>query len=200
MSFRTSFGKIWKLPDRRTEDPEKYADEELVSLFQQKKETTYVAILMERYLPQITAFGYRHLKNKEHTKDFTHDLFLKLCDRLRNADITNFKSWLFKVMKNMFLDQVKHHKVILKYRQHQAVQIQPEQGEAVLDTQMDREHLHRALENLNAKEKLCIRAIYLEEKSYKEVSDATGLTFNQIRGIRERAITKMRDALMKIYK
>ena len=190
MCFHTSL----LLKNRR--NIKKWADLELVEQYQQRGDTLLVAELLERHSNLIMAFAYKHIKNPDQVKDFTQDLFLKLCKKLKEAQVKNFKSWFFIFMRNSYFDEARRKVLRKNYLDELAIQQTETKAE---ETKIDKDYLYKVLEKLKEKERTCIRLIYLEEKSYEEVSKDTGWTFNQIRGLRERATKKLKQLMSKEY-
>ena len=166
----------------------------LISSYKETRNPALVAQLMDKYSAQIVAFALGSLKNKEDVKDFTHDVYLKLCDKLLKEDVQNFRNWLSRFMKNMFLDQKRKEQVQKKHLNRLTT------GESYsidreLFMNMDKKLIHKAIAQLAERERECIRVLYLEGKHYKEMMAETGWTFNQIKGVRERATRKLRTIL-----
>lgn len=174
-------------------------DLELIDSYKKTKDTALVAQLMEKYSPQILAFGLRSLKNQDDVKDFAHDVYIKLCDKLLSEEIDNFKSWLSRFMKNLFFDKKRKEKV---HRNHLDRLIQEDSYtiDKALFMSMDKKLIHAAIAKLADREKECIKTLYLEGKNYKEMMAETGWTFNQIKGVRERATKKLRELLSAEFK
>lgn len=178
------------------------SDLDLIRSYQVSQSPAFVSQLMQRYSGHIVAFSMDHFQDHEYTKDFTNDIFIKLCDKLKKERITNFKNWLYVFMKNMFYDIKRREKLHSVY-----VDQQPKQEEYSIERQLqhqlDHPHLHAAMKELSEQERKCLRLIYLEDKRYAEIIQETGWTFNQIRGLRDRATGKLRalvtDELKQTY-
>lgn len=170
---------------------EKQQDSALIQAYQASRNTEYVARLMERYTGHIIAFSVDHFKNYDDVQDFTNDIFLKLCEKLAKEQVTHFKSWLYSFMKNMFYDIKRREQLHTAF-----VEQQPRSDGYSIDKKiqhrLDHEHLHAALDELSDQERQCIELIYLQGKRYNEIIRETGWTFNQIRGLRDRATKKLR--------
>lgn len=171
------------------------SDAELIHAFQKEDDQQALVVLLRRYSGYVIAFAGQHLKDSEAARDFSQELFLVLREKLRKTEVRNFKPWLYTVMRNLFLDgarRVAVHRKVLEL-------LPPAEAgysvEREIDLKLFRPRLEAALESLTEPEERCIRAIYLEEKSYAEVMAETGWKFNQMRGLRERAMKKLRKQL-----
>lgn len=167
-------------------------DLDLIRQYKEKKNPLFVSSLLDKYSAQIIAFGLEHFKNREDIKDFTNDLFLKLCEKLKKEEVSNFKGWLYVFMKNMFYDAKRREKLHTVYvessekSEHYSI-------ETSLFRELDKDVLNNALGALSADERACLQHIYFEGKSYNEIIQETGWAFNKIRGLRDRATKKLRD-------
>lgn len=174
-------------------------DLELIAQYKRTKNPELVAQIMDKYSAQILAFGMRSFKNREDVKDFTHDIYLKLCDKLLSEEINHFKNWLSRFMKNMFFDKKRKEQVQNNYlnrldkNDHYSI-------DKDLWMNMDKNLIHKTIGRLEERERICVTILYLEGKNYKEMMKETGWTFNQIKGVRERAAKKLKKFLSHEFK
>lgn len=173
------------------------SDEDLVKSFQAFGNKKAVLLLMRRYSGYIVAFGMRQFKDREKVKDFTQDLFVKLCDKLKTSDVKHFNSWLHTIMRNMFYDKVRREQLHDRFEDLQKGKPEHYEIESEMDRAAEAQILQNAIDQLNPEEARCVRMIYLEELDYKEVMKATGWTFNQVRGYRQRGMLKLKALLGK---
>ena len=171
-------------------------DLELVARYRNQGDMQCIAILMDRYAGQIVAFGIKQLDNQEDVRDFANDVYLKLTEKLKTNEPQNFKSWLYVFMRNLCYDKGRRQQLA-----EQFVVSQKAAGtdvvEEEIDKTLDHKLLHQAIDELPNRESEVIRLIYLEEKNYLEAMEATGLTFNQLRGIRNRGMARLKVSLQK---
>lgn len=170
------------------------SDEELMAEYRKTSNTQLVLDLMERHRAQILLFGLKQFRNSEDVKDFTNDVFVKLSEELSKREIANFRAWLKVFLRNLFHDKVRKESVRAHYLST-LVNDADRSFEHRVIREMDRHLLYRAMEGLSGNEQKCLQLLYLEEYSYEEVGEQTGWTFNQIRGLRDRAFRKLRHEL-----
>src|SRR3989338_1254753 len=79
-------------------------DEELVKLALKNPE--YFEDIVIKYQKPIVGFHYNFLKNPQDAEDLAQDTFLKIYLNLRYFDEKKgeFKNWIFKIAKNIFID------------------------------------------------------------------------------------------------
>ncbi|MEO0473288.1 MAG: sigma-70 family RNA polymerase sigma factor [Bacteroidota bacterium] len=169
------------------------SDQELLARYRVQADPNIVSVLMERYSAQIIGMSMKYLKDEEDVKDFAGDLFIKLTEKLESTEVKNFKSWLGTTVNNRLHDMGRKTKVRQLYKSQ--LKEGTDEIEGRLGQSMDNHHLIKAIGQLSEKEKTCIMMIYFEEKSYHDIMEELDWTFNQVRGTRERAIRKLREAL-----
>jgi RNA polymerase sigma factor (sigma-70 family) len=82
-------------------------DLELVSLFKESGDNSYIGELFKRYTHLIFGVCMKYLKDEEDSKDAVMQIFEKLPDDLKKHEITNFKGWLHSVAKNYCLMELR---------------------------------------------------------------------------------------------
>ena len=131
----------------------------------------------------------KYLGNEEESEDMAMTVFTKLFEELKKVEVISFKNWLLTVTRNQCLMQLRHRKTIERSRQEILRDLEAEvmetanEGHLIAGNTEEAEagFLEAAIEKLNEAQKHCIRLFYLEERSYKEVSDATGFTMNEVK-------------------
>ena len=89
---------------------------------------------------------------------------------------SEFSTWMYRVALNTAITMVKkRNDRKLKFKQY-SDHFQPETG---IDYTEDIQILHKAIAHLNRIEKAIV-LMYLEEKSYKEMAEALGMTVKNI--------------------
>ncbi len=183
-------------------DYSQISDQDLVKQFQEQEDNTCILELMDRYADLISGLCYRYFDDQEDVKDFTSELFIKLSRQLKklNTDeVRNFNGWLYTYIKHRILDQLRKAKTYRNYKQGYGLEVvkyeKPDEG--VL--QLDREKLYHSMTRLSANEKLCVELIYLQERTYQEIMKEHGFSFNQVRGFRDRGVTKLKTLLKEDF-
>ena len=114
---RKSF--IHRLIPVRSRDLTVLDDQTLVAEYKESQNKDLIVELMDRYSPQIMAFGARYVKDRDALRDFGQEVFLKLCEKLLRAEVDQFATWLYVFMRNMFYDQQRRQQVHQRYLQAQ---------------------------------------------------------------------------------
>ena len=165
------------------------SDEELLSAFRKSGDSNLVGELYKRYMHLVFGVCMKYLKNTENSKDAVMQIFEWLLTALRNQEIRNFKGWLYTVVRNHCLMQLRKEKTWQKVFTVEKEKMNEEymESEDALhllnedDTEKNSLRLIRALDLLNGEQKRCIELKYFEDKSYEEVTAITGFNMNQVK-------------------
>lgn len=175
-------------------DLQELPDSTLLEHFQATSDLQVISVLLDRYKDLIIGMSMKFLKDQEEVRDFIGRLYLKLADKLERSEVKNARAWLCMVTMNLLRDD--NRKGIVRDQYRRSLKEEVDWSERKSDFGMDAAHLHTAMDKcLSEKEQTVVKMIYFEDNSYQEIMEETGWTFNQVRGLRERAIKKLRDGL-----
>lgn len=154
-------------------------DTRLLQLYASTGNPEYLGDLYDRYTHLVYGVCLKYLQDEEASKDAVMQIFEKLVVSLRDAEVQHFKSWLYTVVKNHCLMQLRaqrqHHYTDLRTLDN----LVDEDSEEVT---VDRWPLiERGLETLPTEQQQCIRLFYLEQRSYQEVAELTGYGLKKVK-------------------
>lgn len=164
-------------------------DEQLVARYAQTHNKEIIGILYQRYTHLLFTVCYKYLGNDADAEDTVMLVFEKLFELLRKSEIQNFKSWIYTITKNECLMHLRHKKSGERILEDNLKKLDTEIMESVdhnhLSNVSDGEqrirYLETALTGLSSEQKRCIELFYLNEKSYQEVEQITGYTYNEVK-------------------
>jgi len=154
-------------------------------------------------------FIKKAVNKTEDAEDLTQDVFLQLTKAFNEAQsIESVTSWIYRVAKNKIID---------KYRKKSTVNfttIEGDNGDLSFDdllpdlngipdqqywqTQV-RETLDSALEELPEEQRSVFVKQEFEQKSFKDISQETGLTVNTLISRKRYAVLHLRKRLVSLY-
>ncbi len=176
-------------------------DEVLVARYQETGDKNLVGELFKRHTYALIGVAYRYLEDRDDARDLVMQVFEKLLDDLRVHRIEHVRPWLFAVVRNAALMELRSRKSVRHrqegYRIHLETQeegfVESEQ-EMHLDFQFSfgkngknaafqdpLDNLEIALSRLNDLQKQCVELFYLQKKSYQEVAELTGFSLKQVK-------------------
>jgi len=164
-------------------------DEQLVARYASSHDNEIIGILYERYTHLLFTVCYKYLGNDADAEDTVMLVFEKLFVHLKKSEINNFKSWIYTITKNECLMHIRHRKSGERIIEDNLKKLDSEIMESVelnhLLSAGDGEHrirfLETAINTLSSEQKQCIELFYLNEKSYREVEQITGFTYNEVK-------------------
>lgn len=165
------------------------ADLEIIADYQDTQDPSLIGILFERYTHLVFAVCIKYLKNQDDAKDAVMQIFEDLVEKLKVHQIENFKSWLHSVAKNHCLMKLRSSKkeveLIEDFSEKKANLIVEFEDELhhinKHESEQKYEILHEVIQQLKEEQSICIRLMYIENKSYKEISELTGYDLKKVK-------------------
>ncbi len=174
---------------RKRTNIKSHTDEELVERYQASADPELVGELFHRYQHLVFLVCMKYLKDSVEAEDVSMQIFEKLMVDLQKYQVRKFKPWLHTVTKNqclIFLEKQKRD----RNRQERLAETESNRMENGADSYLPTDaQLHEAqlqemeaaLALLNLPQRKCLELFYLQQKSYQEVSDATGYSMKQVK-------------------
>ncbi|MCA9552282.1 MAG: sigma-70 family RNA polymerase sigma factor [Myxococcales bacterium] len=168
-------------------------------------------LLVERYQHRVFAFCARMVGDRAEAEDLAQDVFLTL---YRNAGEfrgeSAFSTWLFRIAKNQTLNRIKY----LERRGRAAGRVPPELAEDRLARLTDEDALdaderlaqsqraeavQAAISELAEDHRAVVVLRDMEDMSYEEISDITGLPLGTVKSRIHRARSALAKRLARIF-
>ncbi|QEC65568.1 sigma-70 family RNA polymerase sigma factor [Mucilaginibacter ginsenosidivorans] len=157
-------------------------DEALLESYRQSGDLSVLGALFERYMPLLYGVCLKYLKDEEAAKDAVMGIFEELIIKVKQHDIKQFRSWVYVLGRNYCLMQLRSGKKMEEVSLDEVMEftpfLHPEENnnkEEILNA------LERCMKKLTEGQRHSVQLFYLEEKSYKEVVEATGYSMNDVK-------------------
>jgi RNA polymerase sigma factor (sigma-70 family) len=175
-------------------------DQELIEQYRRTSNTWYAGELFRRYTQLISAVAYNYLQNNVDTEDAVMEVFEIILRDLQQHEVKNFKTWVFSVTKHHCLKKLKQDsmeaidvdQVLRNMAADESSQTEAIQRENQLQKLQD------AVDKLSQEQKRCIELFYMEQKSYKEVSDLTGFSVNEVKSYLQNGKRNLKGYLVTV--
>lgn len=159
---------------RTVSKAEDRSDVELLTSFQQQGNQAALAILFDRYLELMYGLCLQYLKTSERAEDAVMNIYLELERKLPQHEVSNFKSWLYSLVRNFCLMQLRKEKKQPTVEFDAAFMQSgddwhPRNEEDEEDEQ--EQALTDCLAQLKAQQKACVQLFYYEGYSYKAIAE-----------------------------
>lgn len=160
-------------------------DHTLIERFKASGDLNVLAELYQRYMELCYAVSVKYLKDPESAKDAVMEVFEELRGKLRKHDVSNFKSWLYSLVKNHCLMKLRSSaRARVVNIDENVVQSNDEMHlESINEKEWQLDQMNKCIEALVADQKKAIELFYLQERCYKEISEITGLDWNKVRSL-----------------
>jgi len=164
------------------------SDAELVNRFRETGDNICVGELFTRYRHLVFGVCMKYLKDEDESQDVQMQVFEKLLRDLQRHNVEQFKGWLYTVAKNECLMYLRSRKSKLAHQQElkkdldglmeSEISVHPD---GVSDTELQLREMESSLDGIGENQRRCLELFYLEMKCYKEVSELTGFSLNEVK-------------------
>ncbi|MEM6763321.1 MAG: RNA polymerase sigma-70 factor [Bacteroidota bacterium] len=127
--------------------------------------------LFTQYLGAIRNFIYYKCGDLQLAEDIAQESFIRLWQHADKVPEVKAKSFLYRVANNLYLDQVKHQKVVLKFQQRPSKQQDSEDPAFHLEVQEYQAFIERVISELPEKSRVVFLMNRMEGLTYQEISD-----------------------------
>ena len=119
-------------------------------------------------------------------EDLTQDAFMILWTKRDTIDPEKVKSYLFTIANNLFLNNVKHQKVVLRFNQQPVNTVSRETPQYMMETEEFKASLERAIAELPEKNRIVFLMNRIDKMTYKDIAERLGLSVKAV----EKRMTK----------
>ena len=121
------------------------------------------------------------------------DAFSKIWENCSSIDFTKAKTYLFTTVNNLFLNTVKHQKVVMNYAKAAPyIDTNNESPEYILEEEEFKKKLQNAIASLSDIQREVFLMNRIDGKKYREIAE--------ILGISQKAVEKRMSGALKILR
>ena len=166
------------------------SDQELIFQYKKKNDPEVLGQLYSRYVALVYGLCLKYMENRERSKDAVMQIFELLANELLRHDISNFKGWLYVTSKNFCLMELRKQKSLRKkeemwlMNQEDFMEI-PDEMHLIdkVENQESNDLLNDCIEKLKKEQHQCVRLFYFGNKSYRQITDETGLDEKKVKSL-----------------
>lgn len=163
-------------------------DHELILAYRKEGNPEIISELFIRYTHLVYGICLKYFSDQDEAKDAVMEIFEGLMVDIQGHEIRNFKNWLYSVSRNHCLMALRKKKMILFSEDPDKENIESlnmefadEIHQDILKEDFTMNELLSALNQLKDEQRKCLELIYLEDKSYQQVSEMTGYTLHEVK-------------------
>lgn len=170
-----------------------------------------IADVLERERRRLFRFIRKHVDDQEDAEDILQDVFYELVEAYRlMKPIEQVVAWLYRVARNRVIDRFRKRRPesfgdVLLSSKEEALRLEDllpsaDAGpEAAYARSVLVDELDAALEELPEEQRAVFVAHEIEGRSFKQLSDQTGLSINTLLSRKHYAVLELRRRLQAIY-
>lgn len=132
--------------------------------------------IYKKYSQNLHDYLYYKYGEQFSPNDKVQEAFIKLWDNCKNVTFSKAKSFLFTVANNLMLNEIKHHKVVLKYQNENQRDFTNESPEFVLEKKQFLQRYQEVLGKLSEEQRVAFLLNKVEGKKHSEIADMLGIT------------------------
>ncbi|MEM6801970.1 MAG: RNA polymerase sigma factor [Bacteroidota bacterium] len=155
------------------------------------KEAVFDQIFQE-HAETLRNFCYYKSGNLNEAEDLVQEAYIRLWKNCAKVPYAKAKSFLYKVAQNLFLHQVEHKKVVLKFLRRQHRKQNLESPEFLQEEKEFLKRLEEAISSLSEKQRLVFLLNRINGKSYREIADMLGISVKSVEKRMHRALLSLR--------
>ena len=138
-------------------------------------------------------FLYYKSGNLQVAEDLTHDAFSKLWENCAKVIFSKAKSFVFTIGNNLFLNKVKHDKVILKFEKVQPSEQHTHDPQFILEEQEFQKKLESAISGLPETQREVFLMNRIDKMKYKAIAEALNISVKALEKCIHKALTTLKE-------
>lgn len=170
----------------------------LQEMKEQKKlcEETYFNSFYLKHVQHASNFAYYKCGDKDNALDLVQDAFSKIWENCSKIDFSKAKSYLFTTVNNLFLNKIKHEKVVMEYAKAAPyIDVNNESPEYILEEEQFKKKLQHAIALLTDKQREVFLLNRIEGKKYREIAEILGVSQKAVEKRMSLALTILREKI-----
>ena len=132
--------------------------------------------IYEKYSKDIHDFLYYKYGEHINPGDKMQDAFIKLWENCKKVTSSTARSYLFTVANNLTLNEIKHQKVVLKYKEVKPRTFTNENPEYLYELEEFSKKYQNALSKLTEDQRVAFTLSKIEGKKHAEIAEFLGVT------------------------
>ena len=157
-------------------------------------------VLMERYQAKLSRYGRKFLSNSDNIEDVVQDVFIKTYENIKSFDSSQrFSPWIYRIAHNTYINTIKKNSLNPLYLFDFDTLVSHTVIENPIEWESEQKEMKKivdkGLAEIEPKYREILILYYLEELSYKEISDILHIPIGTV-GVR---IMRAKEILKETY-
>lgn len=151
------------------------------------------------HLQHATNFAYYKCGDKAAALDYVQEGFIKIWENCSKIDFTKAKTYLFTTINNLFLNVVKHQKVVMEYAKDTPyLDRDNKTPEYILEENQFKIKLQNAISELSEAQREVFLMNRIEGKKYREIADLLDISQKAVEKRMSGALKELRNKIENI--
>lgn len=155
-------------------------------------------LIFKKHSKDLNNFLYYKFGSFLSPKDKVQEAFIKLWENCAKVTPEKAKSFLFTTANNMMLNEVKHQKVVLKFKETKPKSYTHENPEFLIEEKEYKLKLEVAIGNLTEAQRTAFLMNRVEGKRFKEISELLGISTKAVEKRIYGALKKLREDIKEL--
>ena len=156
-------------------------------------EEPYFNTFYLEHVQSASNFAFYKCGDKDDALDFVQDAFSKIWQNCSKIDFNKAKTYLFTTINNLFLNTVKHNKVVMEYAKDSPyLDKTNESPDYILEEEEFKKKLQNAISILTDAQREVFLLNRIEGKKYREIA--------LLLGVSQKAVEKRMSGALKILR
>jgi len=156
-------------------------------------EEAYFNTFYKDHFQSANNFAYYKCGDQASALDLVQDAFSKIWENCSSIDLTKARTYLFTTVNNLFLNTVKHQKVVINYAKAAPyIDTNNESPEYILEEEEFKKKLQNAIASLSDIQREVFLMNRIDGKKYREIAE--------ILDISQKAVEKRMSGALKILR
>lgn len=156
--------------------------------------------LYRKHYETATRYIYYKCGDLKYAQDIVQNVFIKIWKLCNSIIYSKAKFYIYTACNNAFLSEVSKKKTALKHLKPIIENINHETPDFLIEIEEFRVKLTQAISDLNIKQREVFLLNRVEDKTYKEIAEITGLTVKAIERRMSLALKELHEKLGKYIK
>ena len=151
--------------------------------------------IFNSYAKDIKRFLYSKTRDAEIAEDIVQDAFVKIWEDCEKVRFDTVKNYLYTIANNLYINIVKHNKVVHTYQQFNGKTSTNESPEFLVLEEEFLMKLEKAIEDLPKTQREVFLLNRIEKKKYKDIAKDLGISVKAVEKRMHRALLILREKI-----
>ena len=151
--------------------------------------------IFNAYAMDLKRFLFSKTKDFHSSEDIMQETFVKLWENCNNVNPSKVKSYLFTVANHIFLNKVKHEKVVRLHRERTICSQTNESPEYLMIEDEFLKKIERTINDIPEKEREVFLLNRIEKKKYREIAEMLGISIKTVEKRMHFALKVMKEKI-----